>query len=219
MTVNFCRRVNYYRGRVTSNYASDMTCMFYVATAFFDGDITKWDVPSATYMKFASSVFNGDISKWDVSVVIYMDSMFHSVRSFNQQLCGSAWVNSHATKAGMFVGSSGSIDQTACEGSSPQRWLTHWQEGFASITTSAVTLGSPACDTFKKSGQVSCCAPGGAWCKQCGGARSTHAVYSWLEGAETCARKSRLMSVDQCLCPRSACMLPSFIFKRPANVS
>ena len=116
--MNFCRRVDYCRGRVTSNYASDMTCMFYVATAF-DGDIAKWDVPSVTYMNsmFASSVFNGDISKWDVSVVIDMDSMFHGVRSFKQQLCGSAWVNSHATKADMFVGSSGSIDQTACEAS------------------------------------------------------------------------------------------------------
>lgn len=43
--------------------------MFYNATEF-KGDISKWDVSSASDMAgmfYNATAFNGDISKWDVS--------------------------------------------------------------------------------------------------------------------------------------------------------
>jgi len=44
----------------------------------------------------------------------------------------------------------------------------------------------PACGTFKKSGRKSCCAPGGAWFKNCGGAHNNNVDHSWLEGVAAC---------------------------------
>ena len=69
-----------------------------------------------------------------------------------------------------------------------------------SITTSANTrtlvitsrneATCPKCGAFKKSGRLSCCAPGGTWYAKCGGNRN--ADYSWSEGAQACKhRKSR----------------------------
>ena len=40
--------------------------------------------------------------------------MFRDAKSFNQKLCGAAWVHSKASKTSMFVGSSGSLLRTAC---------------------------------------------------------------------------------------------------------
>ena len=58
--------------------------------------------------------FNGDISKWEVSSVSNMKDMFRDAGSFKHHLCGTGWVNSKATKAGMFVGSAGSISKQVC---------------------------------------------------------------------------------------------------------
>merc|ERR1712032_1389933 len=44
----------------------------------------------------------------------------------------------------------------------------------------------PKCGTFKKSGKVSCCAPGGAWFKNCGGVGNRNVGYRWLDGVEAC---------------------------------
>merc|ERR1719201_3088543 len=44
----------------------------------------------------------------------------------------------------------------------------------------------PKCGTFKKSGRVSCCAPGGAWFKNCGGAGNKNVGHRWSEGTEAC---------------------------------
>merc|ERR1719174_2518386 len=59
-------------------------------------------------------LFNSDLSEWDVSKVTNMDNMFADATSFEQNLCGDAWVHSKASKDGMFKGSSGSIPQTTC---------------------------------------------------------------------------------------------------------
>ena len=61
-----------------------------------------------------ASSFNGDISKWHPSSVISMKDMFRDAKSFKQDLCGTCWVNSRATKLGMFDGSFGSISKTEC---------------------------------------------------------------------------------------------------------
>merc|ERR1719247_1372569 len=83
----------------------------------FNGDISKWDVSSVTDMSFmfsAAKLFNSDISKWDVSSVTDMLRMFSHATSFKQKLCGDAWINSKASKSGMFAGSSGSISTAEC---------------------------------------------------------------------------------------------------------
>merc|ERR1719201_2527079 len=43
----------------------------------------------------------------------------------------------------------------------------------------------PKCGKFKQSGRVSCCAPGGAWFKNCGSAGS-RVDHRWFEGTEAC---------------------------------
>ena len=49
------------------------------------------------------------------------------------------------------------------------------------------TSKCPRCGIFKKSGQVSCCAPGGAWYKKCAKERESKGnSYTWLEGFEAC---------------------------------
>merc|ERR1712048_1068570 len=62
----------------------------------------------------SGSSFNSDVSKWDVSRVTNMWRMFNEASSFNQTLCGEAWVNSKADKTDMFEGSPGSISTTVC---------------------------------------------------------------------------------------------------------
>ena len=72
---------------------------------------------------FAAS-FNGDISKWDVSNVFTMADMFRGATSFEQTLCGHAWVYSEADQEGMFENSSGSISETVmCMSASLDRWV------------------------------------------------------------------------------------------------
>merc|ERR1719326_1443837 len=104
-----------------------MSSMFSDANAF-NGDISKWDVSSVTDMTAMfqdAESFNIDLSKWDVSKVtdFYMDFMFSDATSFNQNLCGAAWVASKANKDGMFDGSPGSISLTCAPASNPDREL------------------------------------------------------------------------------------------------
>ena len=64
-----------------------------------------------------AAAFNGDISRWDVSSVENMYVMFWeaiSAKSFTQQLCAHAWVNSTAIRTDMFQGSSAWIAPTSC---------------------------------------------------------------------------------------------------------
>ena len=156
--------------------------------------------------------FNGDISKWDVSSVTKMDRMFFHATSFTQTLCGAAWGNSKARKTLMFKGTSGSISHTECASgpalTTPQyvsrqpqpdrelivRTPIAKSRSTSAIITSAITktLKCPKCGTFEKSGRSSCCAPGGAWYKHCGGAGNRNADHKWFEGVEACKCKSRL---------------------------
>merc|ERR1712037_381513 len=74
-----------------------------------------------------------------------------------------------------------------------------------SITTSVITpkiastMTCPQCGTFAKSGRASCCAPGGAWYKNCGGVSNRNAHHRWFEGVETCKLKMVAMSS---VCPK-----------------
>ena len=150
-------------------------------------------------------VFNRDISKWDVSRVTSMDGMFLAATSFTQRLCGAAWVHSKAKKDLMFEGSPGSISQRVCALTTTRRHVTRrplTERGLKNVREpiSTSTLANTSnnnkmtcakCGTFEKSDRVSCCAPDGAWYKNCGGAGNRHAGHRWFEGVEACKRKSK----------------------------
>ena len=150
-------------------------------------------------------VFNVDLSKWDVSSVNHMDSMFYETLSFKQNICGATWIDSKASKIEMFAGSPGSIPERECTETThdhvtrrplPGRELIVRTPTGTPVRASAFTskilnkMTCPKCGTFGKSGRVSCCAPGGAWYKNCGGAANKNADHRWHEGTETCKRKS-----------------------------
>ena len=142
-------------------------------------------------MFHSASSFNGDISKWDVSRVIAMGNMFSQAASFNQELCGANWIRSKAEKWNMFEGSSGSISRTACTSAPiPERDLiARTPISTLSITPAVHHMTCPRCGTFRKSGRVSCCAPGGAWFKNCGGLGIKNVDHRWSEGVKACKRK------------------------------
>ena len=167
------------------------------------------------YMFSRAALFNIDISNWDVSSVTDMERMFFQASSFTQKLCGDAWVNSKASKSNIFAGSARSMSTMACATTAaffPQSTKKKRQHVTrhpiperelivrTPITTSASTLSftskilrkmaCPKCGTFAKSGRVSCCAPGGAWYKNCGGAANKNLDHRWSEGVEACKRKS-----------------------------
>ena len=158
-------------------------------------------------MFWGATSFNGDISNWDVSKVQHMDNIFNQAAAFTQKLCGAAWVQSKATKDSMFEGSSGSISSTVCAPTdntiveatlAARRHMTHQTIPdrelkahllaaiFSTIASSRIC---PKCGTFAKSGRASCCAPDGAWYRNCGGAKNRDVDHRWIEGAKACERK------------------------------
>ena len=181
-----------------------MSLMFNGAKSY-NGAMSKWDVSRVTdmHLMFAGATsFTRGISKWDVSSVTNMDRMFSKAVSFKRRLCGAAWVHSKASKINMFEGSPGSISRKACTPPTrkyesrrpvPARELivrtpTATSPGRAAVTpTIASTMMiCPKCGTFAKSGRVSCCAPGGAWYKNCGRPGSRNTGHSWFEGTRAC---------------------------------
>merc|ERR1719174_1643012 len=56
-------------------------------------------------------------------------------------------------------------------------------------------VSCPRCGTFRKSGRVSCCAPGGAWFKNCGGLGSKFLNHRWSEGVKSCKPASTTTTV------------------------
>ena len=181
-----------------------MSNMFCGAKAF-NGDVSKWDVSKVADMNFMFSQaesFSDDISQWDVSKVKHMAGMFMGAMLFNMRLCRSAWVHSMAGKYRMFEGSPGSISRTVCGSDEHvtrrpilERELIARTPVTSSVSTSAASalianmMTCPKCGLFEKSGRASCCAPGGAWFKNCGGATSKKVAHRWSEGVEVCKRK------------------------------
>ena len=47
----------------------------------------------------------------------------------------------------------------------------------------------PKCGNTIKSGEFSCCAPGGTWFKKCGDAADRNFDHTWAEGIQACTRK------------------------------
>jgi len=136
-----------------------------------------------------------------VSSVTDMRAMFQDAKSFNRKLCAAAWVRSKASKNLMFKGSPGSISTTVCPTTTrryvtrrpvPDRELIFRTSIATSVSTAAITstiantMTCSKCGTFGKSGRVSCCAPGGAWFKNCGGAGNRNVDHRWFEGVDAC---------------------------------
>jgi len=159
----------------------DMDDMFFNAAAF-NRDIAKWDVSRVTNMYgmfWSATSFNVDISKWDVSNVMDMDNMFQSAISFKHSLCGKNWVRSRASRRDMFSFSSGSVSKRVCNPILDRELIVH-------VTKPATTSQCTKCGKFKKSGKVSCCAPGGAWYKNCGSSANSRVDHNWAEGIDAC---------------------------------
>ena len=165
-----------------------------------------------------------------------MSSMFLNAESFTQNLCTASWLHSNATKDVMFAGSSRSISSVVCTTPHesvttlaarqtepfqyrtrevwgvprPERELIgHMLISKAAISsTIATTRMCPICGTFKKSGRASCCAPGGAWYQQCGGAGSRSVDHTWIEGTKACERKfeAACMQIHVCSVSVMACL-------------
>ena len=190
--------------RVTS-----MNGMFTRAKSF-NIDLSKWEVSRVSNMASMfreAKVFNRDLSQWDVSSVTNMNDMFLNAVLFNQRLRGMDWLRSKASKKDMFKGSSGSIPQAAYTSAptpltnqaseyvsprpTPERELiVRTPTSTPSITSNFDrTITCPKCGTFRKSGRASCCAPGGAWYKNCGGRGSKSVDHRWSEGVKACKRK------------------------------
>ena len=181
--------------------------MFWDATVF-NSDISNWDVSRVSNMHsmfMDAAAFNIDISKWEVSSVVTMDYMFWNwqATSFKHKLCGTAWVGSKASKKAMFTGPLGSISPQVCTPTTVPRRPIPGRELIVrspittpvSTRTLAITssnkMACPKCGTFAKSGRVSCCARGGAWHKNCGGAGDRNTNHRWFEGAEACKCKCK----------------------------
>ena len=93
----------------------------------FNHDVSEWDVSRVNDMEGMfrnAESFNQDLSKWDVSRVTDMDQMFNGAKSFDHTLRGKSWVDSKASKDGMFTGSFGSIFETG-HSTSNAFMLTH----------------------------------------------------------------------------------------------
>merc|ERR1711981_200440 len=178
---------------------SDMRYLF-AGEESFNADISNWDVRKVrdmTGMFTGAKMFNGDISKWDVSRVTSMDNMFWDAKAFKQALCGSAWVYSDATRKDMFKRSFGTISSKVCHP------ISHNSMNRELIrqTTEEPNTGSscPKCGSFKKSGRTSCCAPGGAWFKSCGGSSGNGRFsHTWVEGVQACKPTVTAASISVC---------------------
>ena len=65
-------------------------------------------------------------------------------------------------------------------------------KAMAKATQSNVTTIASACvkcGISRKSGKLSCCAPGGSWFKQCGNPGDSNYDHTWDEGTQACEGK------------------------------
>ena len=63
------------------------------------------------------------------------------------------------------------------------------------VMATRITPVCPQCAAIKKSGKLSCCAPGGAWFENCGTSGNSNTDHTWLEGVQACKDVVGLFSV------------------------
>merc|ERR1712224_375303 len=152
-----------------------------------------------------TAVFNRDLSKWDVSSVTNMVGMFAGAKAFRRKLCGAAWVLSEAKRDRMFEKSRGSISTTVCTTPKPRRGqrdrdlIARTTIATPSVITSTNTMTCRKCGKFKRSGRVSCCAPGGTWYKNCGGFGNRDVEHMWSDGVEACTPRTASIISSACI--------------------
>ena len=144
--------------------------------------------------------------------------------SFKQKICGTAWFWSQASQFDMFAGSSGSISRTGiCVHNEyqpmPERELIARTPTSTSVDSPSLigyVLVCSKCGTFKRSGRASCCAPGGAWFKNCGGDGNQNVDHSWSEGVKACTHKLKPNGM-YCRFMTRQCILVIFLFVSLTN--
>ena len=75
-------------------------------------------------------------------------------------------------------------------------WRLHPTVTLATIASSN-NGECPKCGAAKKSGRSSCCAPGGAWFKNCGDAGDTTFNHTWAEGVHACKGVGSSVSAEK----------------------
>ena len=58
-------------------------------------------------------------------------------------------------------------------------------------TTTTIGKACRECATISKSGKISCCARGGSWFRNCGGAGKARLQHTWYEGIQACKAWAR----------------------------
>ena len=54
------------------------------------------------------------------------------------------------------------------------------------VMATRIPPACPKCAAIKKSGKLSCCAPGGAWFGNCGTSGNSNTDHTWVEGVKAC---------------------------------
>ena len=73
--------------------------------------------------------------------------------------------------------------------------LTNARIKIPALTTTTIGSVCPKCGTSGKSGEISCCARGGSWFKNCGGAGNAKLHHTWYEGIQSCKTRSQSNTV------------------------
>ena len=184
--------------------AEDMTSMFEEATSF-NGDISKWhvyNVGSMDNMFLNAVAFKQELcgQAWVLSKASQNNMFAGSYGFISRTVCSPVAKKLDAQfDAAMSPGAdlSTSTDIDADNMSHriklERELIARKSIGNTSsiMSTIAHTMTCSKCGRFKKSARVSCCAPGGAWYKNCGGVDSRSVDHSWSEGVEACKRKCR----------------------------
>ena len=55
-------------------------------------------------------------------------------------------------------------------------------------TPAETSMACPKCGTVEKTGKLSCCAPSGAWFKNCGDDDDSRFDHTWTEGIRACKK-------------------------------
>ena len=80
------------------------------------------------------------------------------------------------------------------------------------MVTTKIAPVCPKCGVVKKSAKLSCCAPGGAWLKNCGTSGKSN-TEPWVEGVQACRdvlsllsdnEKSQLILINQAISTRQS---------------
>ena len=73
-------------------------------------------------------------------------------------------------------------------------WISVCMSIPAVPATTRIAPVCPKCVIIKKSGKLSCCAPGGAWFKNCGASGNSNTEHTWGEGMQACKDAVSLIS-------------------------